>query len=343
MKYPVLVFCIFISINFQVFSQANISIKNYHELVNKAELQIVSSNFPKAAELYKSAFDQIDLPFGKDLFNCALCYGKINNKKALLENLQALVDYMADLKKIESAFLNKYISEDEWNNLIAKRMVRYDENLRNEMLEINARDQLFRPDYDNYDDTINANRIFNLNRILELTAEYGFPSQREIGFADGLWHQPHYIVLHHTAQRRSRDKYILDLEPVLFQAVNTGRMEPDFAIQYMEYQNDQEKGRFETYNVWQIWHPLLPDSLNNKLFLPKLDNAQKEESNAIRSKWLACSIEDIATKAAYLNANPDEEFIFISVGKSIAMLRDDYDAEDAMKQYNLFRTMYEPY
>jgi hypothetical protein len=170
---------------------------------------------------------------------------------------------------------------------------------------------------------------------LELTDSDGFPSQVELGYSNYLRNQPHDIVLHHTAQRRSYDKTVTDLEPILKSAVKNGRFDPELAIYYLNFQNDQEKGKFEVYSSWQYKHPLLPDSLNNKVWFSQLDEEQTRKANELRKQWYANSLSDITKKTEFLNKS-ELPFVFSSVKKSIANLKDDFDKETALEQYGLF-------
>ncbi len=210
----------------------------------------------------------------------------------------------------------------------------YNPNLRKEFKTIHERDQLFRPMYETHDDTINANRKINMERILNLNDSIGFPSHFELGYTNYLRGQKHDIVLHHTAQRRSYDKTVIDLEPILYKAVQEGRFDPDQAIFYLNFQNDIEKGPFEVYSTWQYRHPLLPDSLNNKVWVTKLDAKQKLEANIKRKEWNANSIEEIAIKSTFL-AKSNLPFIFTCVRNSIRNLSDEFDKETALKQYKI--------
>ncbi|MEM9053149.1 MAG: hypothetical protein AAGC47_13935, partial [Bacteroidota bacterium] len=240
-----------------------------------------------------------------------------------------------DIALIKATFLASFMTAQEWEILETNRELDFDEELRKEMEEIADRDQLFRPDYDNYDDTINAIRIENLGRLVELESQIGFPSHKEIGFSENQRRQPHHIVLHHTAQRRSYDKEVMDLEPLLRKAVAEGRLDPELAILYMKFQDDQDKGRYENYSTWQYRHPLLPDSMNSAVWVPKLESTDREEVNAIRAEWYADSIEDIETKVNY-KENSSWPFLFTSISKSKANLHQDLTAEEAVEQYLLF-------
>jgi len=310
------------------------SISEYHEIINKAELLICSANYEQASKEYNRAFQKIIKPFGHDIFNAALVSQLANKSDARDDYLQLLINNSDDLGKIKSIFVDAYITQEAWDQLLADRKVEYNLELRGEFKEIHERDQLFRPMYETHDDTINANRIINMNRILELTEFKGFPSQIELGFTESLWGQNHDIVLHHTAQRRSRDKNIMDLESILLQAVNKGRFDPERAIFFLSMQNDSDKRNFETYSIWQHVHPQLPDSLNNKIWLPNLTEEQETSANEIRMLWSADKLDDIAAKSNF-KAKSSLPFIFTSVRKSIGNMSDEYDLQQALEQYKM--------
>jgi hypothetical protein len=308
--------------------------EKYFELINNAELAICDENYEKAISEYEVAFNAIQKPFGKDIFNSTLSSQLMNDYDKRDNYLQQIINNSNELDYVKSVFVSKYMTEQEWKKLVSKREIEYDQTLRSEFNEIHARDQLFRPMYETHDDTINSNRKINLKRILELTDSDGFPSQVELGYDNYLRKQSHDIVLHHTAQRRSYDKTVIDLEPILKSAVKNGRFDPEQAIFYLNFQDDQEKGKFEVYSSWQYKHPLLPDSLNNKVWFRKLDEEQISKINEKRKEWLANSISDIVTKTEFLNKS-GLPFVFTSVRKSIANLHDDFDKETALEQYQM--------
>ena len=306
--------------------------EEYFEHINNAELAICNENFEKSLSEYAIAFSKIEKPLGKDVFNAALSSELIEDYKKRDHFLQKIINNSDELDFVKSIFVNRSMSEQEWKHLISKRVLDYNSEMRKEFNEIHARDQLFRPMYETYDDTINANRKLNLKRILELNDSGGFPSQMELGYGNYLRSQPHDIVLHHTAQRRSYDKSVTDLEPILKLAVKNGRFDPERAIFYLSLQNDVEKGNFEVYSSWQYKHPLLPDSLNSKVWFSKLEKTQESKANEIRKEWYANSLADIVTKASFLH-NSGLPFIFSSVKKSIGNMSEDFDKETALEQY----------
>ncbi|WP_461599678.1 hypothetical protein, partial [Winogradskyella sp.] len=257
-------------------------------------------------------------------------------------NLQLLINNSDDLSLLKSIFVNTYIDENLWNSFIEKRTIEYDSRLRNEFKSIWERDQMFRPMYVTHDDTIQANRILNMERILSITDSLGFPSQIELGYRKSLRGQNHDVVLVHTSQRRSGDKNIIDLEPILCKAVNEGRFDPEQAISYMHFQNDKDKGNFEVYSTWQYRHHLLPDSLNNKIWLPNLNKEKYESANRIRKKWNADQLDDIATKSDF-NSKSNIPFIFTSVMTFIENMPTDLTLEEALEQYKMITSDKKPF
>src|SRR5690606_11059710 len=288
----------------------------YHNTVNQAELQITENNFKDAAKLYEDAFDKIDKPFGKDLYNAAIVTSIIGDQKKLHDYLQILINNTEDLSFIESTLLGPYISREKWNEIISQREIAYDKSLRSEMLYIAERDQWFRPQYDTHMDTIEKIRKENLDRIFQSTPGREFPGHQEIGYSRNLRGQPHHIVLHHTAQRRSQDKSVGQLDEILKDAVYMGKLDPEQAISYLEYQEDMGAGPYEIFTVFQIQHPLLPDSLQDKSWERTYDKFTRIEADRVRKTWLAGSLGDLSIKAKYLKTT-QHPFIFPGIQRNI--------------------------
>ena len=320
----------------------NESITKYHFLTNKAEIAICAGDFDRASTNYTLAFKEIKKPFGSDVYNAALSNQLSNNLDTRNLNLQLLINNSDDLSSIKPIFVKTYIDAPLWNSFIEKRTAEYDSRLRNEFKSIWERDQLFRQMYDTHDDTIQANRVINMNRILSITDSLGFPSQIELGFRKSLRGQNHDVVLVHTSQRRSSNKNIIDLEPILCKAVSEGRFDPEQAISYLHFQNDKDKRDFEVYSTWQYRHHLLPDSLNNKIWLANLNKEKYERANDIRKKWNADQLDDIATKSDF-NSRSNIPFIFTSVMTFIENMPTDLTLEKAMEQYKMATSDKKPF
>ena len=304
----------------------------YFAQINEAELAICNEQYAEALANYELAFQSISKPFGKDVFNAALASQLSSDYIKRDRFLMQIINNATDLSKVEAVFVAQYLSASEWAQLMSQQELEIDKDLKVEMEAIHDRDQLFRPLYDTHDDTINTNRKINLSRLLALHESGRFPSQFELGYSRNLITQPQDIVFHHTAQRRSYDKSVTDLAPVLRVAIEEGRFDPEQAIFYLHFQSDREKGHFEVYSSWKFEHPLLPDSLNNKLWFPNLNAEERLEADLVRNEWHASSLADITTKTNFLNKS-GLPFIFSSVKKSIAKLPEDLDKENAVAQY----------
>ena len=311
-----------------------IDIQKYQELVDEAELAICGEDYRNALDNYGIAFRQIERPFGKDVYNAALAAHAADFRAERDQYLQQLVNGSDDLGFIKSTFLANFMSVQEWEIIESNRKQEYDAAFRAEMNEIRNRDQLFRSDYDNYKDTINALHILNLERLLKITAAQQFPAQMEMGYSENLRSQPHHIVLYHTAHQRSYDKSVMDLDPIIRVAIKKGRLDPELGIEYVKYQEDPEYGRLETYSTWQYSHPLLPDSMSYAKWAPKFSKSELKEINQIRRERYADSIEAIQMKTRYLKRS-DWPFLFTSVKNSITDLPDDLTAAEAVEQYLL--------
>ncbi len=316
-------------------NSSKVDIVRYHQLIDEAETSICNGQVVVACNQYNQAFKWIDVPFGHDLFNAALCAGITEDKEKFHFYLQDLINRTRDISHIEKVFKGTYLTEEEWQTLVSNRKVLYYPSILQEMEVVNERDQLYRPMYDTHDDTINSIRKDNLRMLIDLQEEGKFPSQVELGYDEYLINQPHHIVLYHTGQRRSKDKTTMDLKPMLRRLVKEGRLNPEKAIQYLNFQQDQEKGRFEIYTSWMYKHPSLPDSLNSQIWYPSYSPEEVKDFNKNRSLWSADAIEDIIKKTNFLN-DTNLPFIFASVRNSVANLSSELDSTSALMTYNVF-------
>jgi len=310
------------------------SIENYHRLVNKAELAICEENFREALDHYGLAFRKIDRPFASDLYNASLAAQASEYWAERDQYLQQLINGSADVAMIKATFLASFMTVQEWDILESNRIRDFDQDLRE---ELTALSQSTKENSTSENIALKKNphaRNKSLDRLLEIESEIGFPSHKEIGYSENQRKQPHHDVLRHSAMMRMSDKKVKDLEPILRKAVMQGRLDPELAISYMEFQDDKEKGRYENYAISQFRHPLLPDSMNYSKWIPKLNQDERKEINELRIDWLADTVEEIERKTAYKN-NSSWPFLFTSVTKEKTKMSDEYTAEEAAEQYLL--------
>ena len=55
------------------YAQISKPLYKYYQLVNKAELSVIDSNFKKALQLFEKAFVYKQSPFAVDIYNAAVC------------------------------------------------------------------------------------------------------------------------------------------------------------------------------------------------------------------------------------------------------------------------------
>jgi hypothetical protein len=301
-------------------------IQKYHELVNAAELALCDEEYRQALDNYGIAFRKIKRPFGKDVYNAALAAQASGHMAERDQYLQQLINGSEDIAILKAIFLSNFMTVQEWKILESHKTQEYDAELRAEMEEMG---NAIKDNPTSFATTQQA-----MNRILELSKSSGLPSHMEIGYSENLKTLRHHEVLSEMAQRRGSDKSVNDLESLLRKAVNEGRLDPELAILYLDYQNDEEKGNYTTYATRQYRHELLPDSMNSIYWVPNIPKADIAEINELRKVWFANSIEDIQKKAAYMNAS-SWPFLFTSVRKSVNELAAESTEEEAVEQYLL--------
>lgn len=326
---------IFVALLFACSSPNTQNIVAYHEMIQTAETAIIQDDFEQALHHFQTAFALINRPFGKDLWNAAWTAEQLKQKVLRNQFLLELINHTSDLSFIEMEWVPVYLTDAEWEELIAARSPSFDAVLRQEMEEIHRKDQLFRPDYDQYDDTINSIRKENLKAIYDLSEQQGFPSHFELGYNRSLQGQPHHIVLHHTAQRRSYDKSVIDLEPLFIEAINEGRLDPERAIYYLNFQNDVGKGPFEVYAFTKFSHPTFSDSVARQLWLPIHSESYVMKADSVRQQFFASFLSSIPSKASYLSQS-SLPFLFSSVRTSVFQLSPELSAEEALAQKTAF-------
>lgn len=313
----------------------------YFSKIKDAEQLICQEQFSEAVHTYQLAFNEIEKPFGKDVFNAALASAIIGQTAQRDTFLQFIINNTIDLTFVQSVFLEQYLNIEAWNVLIHQRQLEIDEQMLGASKAMFDREQLYRPQYGTHDAEIEANRKLNLAQVLEITDESGFPCHFTMGYRRGMLGQDFHVVLHHTAQRRGKDKSIFDLKPLLKEAVEQGRFDPETAIFYLSFQNEAN-GRYDMLSTWQYKNPLLPDSLNQLVWISKFSEAEKAEIDSTRAEWHANSINEVLMKAAFL-AKSDYPFIFSGVKTAVRTLRDDLGAEQVLERYQVATGRMEAY
>ncbi len=184
----------------------------YHKLINKAEIKIVESDFENSLNHYQKAFEMVDKPFAKDLYNASLCSEKLNNDSITYLLVKQQVQKGIPLKFFKSKYYMHFKKSNFWETLkreektlirLAKQNVNQD--YLNKLKELEKLDQKIRKRKYGYpmSDTIRKVDSINMLKLVSLIDKFGYPSENVIGIKIPkiiTWVKPHNIALRHYFQ-----------------------------------------------------------------------------------------------------------------------------------------------
>lgn len=284
--------------------------RNYQEIINNAEMNIIAGNNLQALNIYYNLLTKSDGNFSKDLYN-SLILAKELNKLDTLFNLLELVK--------QKNFNNEYLigltefsdlhSNPKWQEFINSNnsIIYIDTALRSKSDQLYVRDQFFRQkegSYKVYRDTINKIHSINMSYLLTLISKNGLPGEKEIGAQDFSGWQGYDIVLHHNTQGRAKNKELTNLIPILIDQAIAGRIEPNKCSHYLEMQNEEFKaGVFDIYRVSF-------GEKYSKILAPVYTEENKLLINANRKLMCLEPIEDYYKKVKYITSHKDNKFKF---------------------------------
>lgn len=166
----------------------NKSMDIYYSLINKAELNIIDSNYSMSSHYYDSAFSLNKFPFSKDIYNAVVIKILLQEDSVAAKYMERLATLGFDVSNFKSNPLTKFF----WEGKYAAKVLNYSKTVkpvysyayRKEIENIVERDQLFRvkPNaYQLYDDTIRKIDKENVIKMQQLINRFGFPSEYKIG------------------------------------------------------------------------------------------------------------------------------------------------------------------
>ncbi len=235
---------VFFLINLSLFSQSFIK---YNQLVNKAELSIIDSNYTKALYYYQDAFKLVEYPFAKDLYNALLCATFTNNFDIAFEYLYKLVHKGIEYENFaKNKYLNPLKEDKRWFEFEKyyyenrkKILAGFNQDLKAEferMLEEDQKSNKARKKDPNkrykFDSTVFANTL----RIKEIIQLYGFPTEEMLGvndFTDAPFESAllfHYFQI--SKQKNIKDS--INIMPYLIEAIKNGKLNYSLFFNYLE-------------------------------------------------------------------------------------------------------------
>lgn len=187
---------------------------DYHKEINHAELKIVESDFQNSLNHYQKAFELVDKPFAKDLYNASLCSTKLNNHSLTYVLVKQQVKKGIPLKFFKSKKYKNFRKSNFGDSLkkeektlirVAKQNVNQD--YLSELKELDRLDQKIRKRKYGYpmSDTIVKVDSLNMIKLLKLIDNYGYPSENIIGITNPkrTFAKPQNIVLRHFFQNQT--------------------------------------------------------------------------------------------------------------------------------------------
>lgn len=202
---------------------------DYYKSINKAKLSLIEDSLAKGVNDYYDTFNQFDFAFARDCFNALEVASKIGDldkvdyflrrclKQGIEFDLLQHNSILTDFKKTE-AWKKILLDKDDLRNAYESNV---NWEIRNEVNIMFAEDQAIRDLA--HKNRFNIFKIRKLNkqfeeidrrlvlRILEITAEYGFPGEKLIGLDTRSMHSKIYadkltagmpiiILIHHYSQ-----------------------------------------------------------------------------------------------------------------------------------------------
>lgn len=282
----------------------------YQETINKAELNIVNVNKIQALNIYYDLLTTSDGNFAKDIYNSLILAKELNRLDTLFTLLDLVKfknfdnDYLLGLPEFSD--LHKCV---KWQEFIESnnKVIYIDTALRSKINDLHTRDQLFRikeGSYEKYGDTIRKLDSINMDYLISLVSRGGLPGEKEIGARDFNSGQGYDIVFHHHNQKRSRNRKLLNITPILVNQVKEGRIEPNKCAIWLEYQS----GEF-TAGVFDVLRVSFDGKLSN-YYAPPYSKEKKLLIDEYR-KWISLEpIEDYYKKIHFVASSNVNKFKF---------------------------------
>jgi len=207
------------------------SISEYYTHTNEASRFYFNNQYNEALESYYEAFEN-NTPFYNHLITAAECATIIDSTGMAIELLKLAVlqgfEYDAI---IELGTFHELQKEPEWLELKEQYPILRKEffsminiDLYSELIKMKATDELLRP----YSRDSTARNILmevyktNMNKLLNLTAKYGFPGHQAVGAYSEITYT---ILLHGTSEiEKRKDKH--EIDSLLKKEVHEGNLLP---------------------------------------------------------------------------------------------------------------------
>jgi hypothetical protein len=238
------------------FAQKNSNWRTYYALVDTAEINIVDSVYQKALSYYNKAFNIVEIPYGKDLYNAALCASKIGDYTKTTDLLNHLVEKgIAKVYFEDNDYFMEYRKSQSWKDFVDNYNIqrnKYNANI-NSHLKDKFKNMLDRDQYytvrkynTGYGDSCFIENYKQIKDFIEIINKYGFPDENLIGLTTLPFENIYGLIIIHFFQNKDyfnhprffndekRNEYInkgidfnsINLDSILKVAVFQGKYHP---------------------------------------------------------------------------------------------------------------------
>lgn len=279
---------ILLFIGFSCYSQQNV--RNYYDLINRAELHICEDNYNEASALYEKAFELLESPFYVDVHNAFVCACYLKKPNIKLIELSKIL-YKKSNGSFDFIDTNICANKDEIIKVLKEIPINLDlklihvlDSLQSEDSKARCKCVAYKPECINdirYIDSLNREKLYSLYK------EYGELTEDIAGYS--LYSRLHVLGIHN--QMWCYDVISEFVEPM----VHKGLFDAREYLKIIDRQQHYPKCNFESKNFAEYdFH--VKDSV---LFVMGVDEENKKIINENRKAFYLDNIDDYTKKTLY--------------------------------------------
>ena len=252
------IFLLFFVATQSLLSQA-IELKNkkliqYYDLINEAEKYITNNELAKADIYYKDAFNHLEQPPAKDLYNSMTVLLK-------LKKYESAYHYYEILKCLEYNFDENYFTTNFPDYIKYKKnpcRFKLDLTYKNELDSLFERDQYYRKisngKYSEYKKELTETDSIVSRGLLKLIKEKGFPNEYNLGLksANKSFFQNFYFIIWHQLKSNLYSSQKVNFSPEINLALNEGKITPENAAFLFDLINGQNEYSSKHFSIIQF-------------------------------------------------------------------------------------------
>lgn len=237
-----------------LFAQNVDFIREYHPFINKAELAIIDKDFAEAFQNYKTAFQRVPNGFARDYHNAILCAIEVDDKDFAFDYLKRLVGKGVEKRffiRNKNYYFHSLNQDPRWENFLhdyewikdATFSKTVDHEANSVLGVLANKDQEVREGNNRSSETILQIDKENITALVAVIDAKGFPTEEMLGLWTPMWSMNlyHLVILHHMKNWKV-DNNLVDIRPILWQAVKDGKLSANKAAYYLDLSESEIGG-----------------------------------------------------------------------------------------------------